>query len=237
MSQESGRGTSAPLADRGADLYETPPCATRALLMQCRYNSGALPPPDGFLNPIWEPAAGRRAIADELIADGYAVVATDLVARGAPGVVPRLDFLLETSAPKNCRRIITNPPFKLADEFARHALELVDDVFLLLRLAYLQGAERSDLIDGGKLAAVYPFVERLPMMHRDGYEGKKLKDGGIPFAWFYWSNYHTGAAAVVRRISWRETEETLPEHLARRRDEENATPSDPDRCENTVEMF
>ena len=61
------------LAERGDDLYETPPEATRALLQVER-----LP------HRIWEPACGPGAIARVLRDAGHAVVATDLVDYGCP---------------------------------------------------------------------------------------------------------------------------------------------------------
>src|SRR5690349_7486057 len=57
------------LADRGDDLYETPACATKALIRHL-----SLP------SLVWEPAAGRGAIVRELAATGISVIATDLVA-------------------------------------------------------------------------------------------------------------------------------------------------------------
>ncbi len=78
-----------PLKERRDDLYETPRCATRALL-RCE----KLP------LRLWEPAAGRGAIARELEEMGYAVMKSDLVAHpGAdPGIVTPVDFLLEPRA-------------------------------------------------------------------------------------------------------------------------------------------
>ena len=53
------------------EFYPTPPEATRALLAA-----------ESFKGPIWEPACGDGAIARELRAAGYDVVATDLVDYG-----------------------------------------------------------------------------------------------------------------------------------------------------------
>ena len=74
----------APLRDRRNDLYETPECATRALLHIER-----LP------RRIWEPAAGRGAIVRVLRAHGHEVVASDLIDYGEQTHFSRRDFLLE----------------------------------------------------------------------------------------------------------------------------------------------
>jgi hypothetical protein len=132
-----------PLSDRGHDVYETPPCAVEALLR-------AEPLP----GHIWEPCCGSGRIAEVLRAHGHAVTATDLVA-------DRIDFLMERRAPPGVGAIVTNPPFKLAAEFVRHGLALVP---MLLRLTFLESEARSDLIDGGRLARVLVFANRLPRM-------------------------------------------------------------------------
>src|SRR5687768_1679529 len=131
MNQVSARHT---LKARRDDLYETPPAATRALLRTVE-----LPP------IVWEPAAGRGAIVRELKVAGIQVIATDLVAYdGAdPEITTAIDFLMERRAPDGCSScIVTNPPYKLADAI-RHGLDLVDDVFKLLRLLALEGAGRA----------------------------------------------------------------------------------------------
>lgn len=182
----------APLADRKDDLYETPEEATRALL-RC----------EPLLGRVWEPACGRGAISRVLEESGVCGVSTDLVDRGfGQGGV---DFLMEHKPPPNVDTIVTNPPFKLADEFVRHGLRLVPTVIMLLRWAYAEGAGRSDIIDN-HLARVWLGKERLPFMHRDGYEGPKNSNSGAPFAWFVFEQQKRipDSGFVVRRISWRE---------------------------------
>ena len=72
---------------------------------------------------------------------GHRVVTSDLVAHAGadPGIESRIDFLLEWRAPEGCTCIVTNPPFKLADEFIRHGLTLVEKVIVLLRLMASEG--------------------------------------------------------------------------------------------------
>jgi len=68
-------------------------------------------------------------------------------------------FLLEWRAPEGCTCIVTNPP-KLADEFIRHGLTLVEKVIVLLRLMASEVADRSDLIDR-HLVRQWVGIERL----------------------------------------------------------------------------
>jgi hypothetical protein len=131
------------------------------------------------------------------------VIATDLVDYASPDQdAARRDFLLEGAAPEGVECIVTNPPYKLADEFVAHALRLCPRVFMLLRLAFLESTGRSNILDCGRLARVYVFRNRVRMMHRANWDGPRISAGSLAFAWFCWSRGHAGDA-VIRRISWR----------------------------------
>lgn len=129
---------------------------------------------------------------------GHIVWASDLVDYGL-GYRARVDFLMERDFCED-GAIITNPPFKLAEEFVEHALTICPKVVMLLRLAFYESERRSRILDNGWLARIYVFRKRLPMMHRDGWEGKKA-NSGIAFAWFVWDKTHQGPT-TIRRISW-----------------------------------
>jgi hypothetical protein len=184
----SGTGNArAALSERGDDLYETPPCAVRALLSVEAINE-----------PIWEPACGPGNIVRELRLAGHTVVATDLVDYGLEDSTPAIDFLMETK-PQG-QMIVTNPPFKLAHEFVVHALHLCPRVTMLLRLAFLESEKRRPILDTGQLARVHVFRKRLPMMHRAGWTGNKVSNP-TAFAWFVWDRSHQGPT-TLHRLSW-----------------------------------
>lgn len=186
----------AALSERANDLYETPECAIRTLLRVEPW----LP------SRIWEPSAGRGAISRVLKAAGHEVIAHDLVAydRADPGIETPIDFLMERRAPIGVSRIVTNPPFKNGDEFIRHGLRLGCEVVVLLRLMAMEGSNRSDLIDL-HLRRVWAGIERLPQMHREGWESKKTTNSGAPFAWFIFTPKarEPGEPIELRRMSWR----------------------------------
>lgn len=100
----------------------------------------------------------------------------------------------------NCTAIVSNPPYQIATEFARHALDLVPEVYLLMRLAFLELMKRTDILERRGLRAVYVFRNRLPMMHRDGWNGPRATSA-IPFAWFCWDRGYRGPT-TIDRISW-----------------------------------
>ena len=166
---------------RGDDFHPSPPCAVEALCDVER-----------FTGAIWEPACGDGAISRVLEARGYDVVSTDLVDRGyGQG---RIDFLMEQQS--LAPNIVTNPPFKNSEEFARQALRLsTGKVAFLLRLVWLAGKARGQMFQAAPLARVWVFSGRLPTIHRGGYEGPK-SSSAIDFAWFVFEHGHKGRPEI-----------------------------------------
>lgn len=187
-------------AARGADLYETPPQAVRALLK-------VEPLPE----LIWEPACGRGAIVRVLRASGHRVLATDIrdwQSSDQDDCGEAWDFLDERTAfsgfaeRRESKAIVTNPPYQEAAQFVRRATGLVPKVVMLLRLAFLESEGRRDVLEGAGLARVHVFRNRLPMMHRDGWAGPRASSA-MAFAWFVWERGH-GGPPTINRISWEE---------------------------------
>ena len=172
-------------AERGLDLYETPESAVEALL-----HAETLP------LTVWEPACGRSAIVRMLRARGHSVITSDITDYGFP-LDFVADFLTTVLPPKGCGAIVTNAPYQIATEFTRHALDLVPRVYLLLRLAFLESIRRTEILEHRGLARVHVFRRRLPMMHRDGWDGPRASSA-IPFAWFCWNCDHRGPTVVDR---------------------------------------
>jgi hypothetical protein len=178
-----------PDSARGNDLYETPEVATLALLAV-----ELLPP------TILEPASGRGAITKVLRRAGRTVIENDIVdyGRGQDSVQ---DFLhLKPAWADGIDAIVTNPPYRLAQPFVRHALTLCPHAFMLLRLTFLESERRRDVLDGAGLIRVHVFRNRLPMMHRDGWSGNRVSNP-TAFAWFVWERGYTGKTEIDR-ISW-----------------------------------
>lgn len=182
-SAQTGR---APLREHKHDFYSTPPEAIRALL-----EVEKLP------DCIWEPSCGNGAIVNILRERGHRVYATDLVDRSCPDSESGVDFLMQQAPSFWVGAIVTNPPFSLANQFVYHALMLVPKVVMLLRLSFLEGIGRSAILDQGRLARVHVFKRRLPMMHREGWQGKKSTNA-IPFAWFVFDQQSNSPTTIDR---------------------------------------
>jgi hypothetical protein len=180
-STQSGRH---PHAERGLDSYPTPRIAIEALL-----HVETLP------HCIWEPAAGRGAIVNVLREHGHAVIASDVHDYGGLHFVG--DFLAQEKMPAGCEAIVTNPPFKIAGPFVEHALRLSPLVIMLARLAFVESDRRTPILEGAGLATVHVFRKRLPMMHRDGWQGRRASNA-VAFAWFTWKRGYTGRTTIDR---------------------------------------
>ena len=162
------------------DFYPTPEIGTQGLLDR-----------ELLSHDVWEPACGDGAMTVVLEKYGYHVFNSDIEPRNGYGMT--MDFLKTTEllAPT----IVTNPPFRIAQEFAEHALHLgVLKVCLLCKLAFLEGQDRGFWLERSPLKRVWVFKKRLTL-YRDGV---KLKNGGmIAFAWFVWERGYEGNYPMI----------------------------------------
>lgn len=113
------------------DYYATEPRATELLCQLVTF--------DG---PILEPSCGEGHISEELKKAGYDVTSRDLVDRGYGEVA---DFLAIDNLEWN-GNIVTNPPYKYAQEFVEKALQIIPEgkkVCMFLKLTFLEGKARK----------------------------------------------------------------------------------------------
>jgi hypothetical protein len=174
--------------ERADDLYETPPEAVLALLR-------AEPVPHHIL----EPAAGRGAIVEVLRAAGHEVTASDLRDHGdhrCTGIATGIDFFKTVVASDGVDCILTNPPFRESgpERFVSHGLKLCPRVIILARLTFMES--KRPIVESGTWVRAMPFKSRLPMMHRDGWTGRKSNN-----PWFEFDRHHNGSDATVHRLS------------------------------------
>lgn len=94
--------------------------------------------------------------------------------------------------------LITNPPFKLANEFIQHCVTLdIPKFALLLKLTALAGQKRSVLLEQTRLSRVWVFRNRLTMTGL----GQPMKNSGMmDFAWFVWDKSCSGWESPV--LNW-----------------------------------
>jgi Ftsk gamma domain len=213
-----GIGTrSASKEERGDDFYQTPVEAIRALLAVERFGP-----------KVFEPFCGLGAISKPLEAAGYELLLNDLNDRGCltcDGVVQNTaDFLtleadwLEAQGFAGCD-IVSNPPFGQVNACLFHALTKFRPrkMAMLLNLNALCGAddeERNFWMETWLPARILVFTRRLPMMHRDGWDGP-VSGSQMNCAWFIWeagpdAARPYGGQTLLQRIDWKDYVEAAP---------------------------
>ncbi|NEX45217.1 methyltransferase [Pseudotabrizicola algicola] len=162
------------------DDFPTPPWATRAL---CE----ALPiwnwPDRCATQTAREPAANRGHMVRPLREHFREVEASDIHDYGAG--FPQADYLFGPDpAPVNWT--ITNPPFRLAEQFITRALRTSRvGVAVIVRSAFLEGVGRHERLFGPhRPAAVLQFTERVVM-----HKGKLSAKGSTAtaYCWIVWT--------------------------------------------------
>ena len=167
------------------DDFPTPPWATRALLDHL-IDGRLWPYVDG--QSVREPAANRGHMVKPLAEYFGRVEASDIHDYGAGFAVQ--DYLFGPPPPRT-DWTITNPPFRLAEQFVARALECSDAVAMIVRSAFLEGVGRhKSLFSVRRPRLVLQFTERVVM-----HKGKLSAKGSTAtaYCWIVWtkSRVHT----------------------------------------------
>lgn len=158
------------------DDFPTPPWATRAL-MEHVIGTDRVKGMDCL-----EPACGRGYMVRPLSEYFAAVVAADAHHYGYAPVRDFLSYPYETGAHD---WVITNPPFRLAEEFVERALSVARvGVAILARTVFLESVGRYRSIFRERPPAIFAqFSERVPMI-KGRVDPKATTATG--YAWFVW---------------------------------------------------
>lgn len=169
------------------DDFPTPPWATRAL---CEHVL-----PRGLVDlTCLEPACGRGYMAKPLAEYFRQVDAADAYHYG---FAPVRDFLTYPYEAGSHDWVITNPPFRLAEEFVERALLVArKGVAILARTVFLESVGRyQGIFSQNPPSKFAQFVERVPMV-RGRLDGKATTATG--YAWFVWEK----TAPQEPRLMW-----------------------------------
>lgn len=163
----------------GPDFFPTPVWATHALIDN-----------ETFEGDIWECACGDGAMSKVLEHTGRCVISSDLHERGYGE--SGYDFL---EARRSAPNIVTNPPYNCAEGFVRTGIERAERKFaLLLRLAFLEGANRARTIfRDAPPSRVWVFSERITF-----YPANAVRKGSgtTAYAWFVWDKEAAGGTEL-----------------------------------------
>lgn len=135
-----------------------------------------------------EPAANRGHMVKPLAEYFASVEASDIHDYGAG--YPVQDYLFGPPPPRT-DWTITNPPFRLAEQFIRRALECSDVVAVIVRSAFLEGVGRhKGLFSVHRPRLVLQFTERVVM-----HNGRLSPKGSTAtaYCWIVWTKGHRGA--------------------------------------------
>lgn len=143
---------------------------------------------------IWECACGQGHLSEVLKSKGYDVFSTDIINRGYNDKT--LDFLSQENANFSCD-ILTNPPYKFAQEFVEKALEIQAEGYytiMFLKIQFLEGQARQKLFKKYPLKYVYVNSVRQNC-YINGNIDKKL-NGAMCYCWFIWEKGFKGETTV-----------------------------------------
>ena len=165
------------------DDFPTPPWATRALV-----EYGIEQDADVSPMSVLEPACGRGHMTQSLAEYFKTVSASDV---HEYGYGEGHDFLRSAHAEGTFDWVITNPPFRLAEEFIQRALPIARrGVAVLVRTVFVESVGRYQRVFSvNPPAKVAQFVERVPMVK--GRVDKKASTA-TGYAWVIWEKGHVG---------------------------------------------
>lgn len=169
------------------DFYSTDPKALEIFLDKLKEDNIKLH------NRIWEPACGMGHLSKVLEARGHDVFSSDLVDRGYGA--SSIDFL-DSSIPYHPNGnwdILTNPPYKYAQEFVEHSLDILYNGYyciMFLKIQFLEGKGRRKLFD--KYPPKYIYVNSARQIcYINGNMDEKMSSATC-YCWFVWEKGFKG---------------------------------------------
>jgi hypothetical protein len=172
-----------------ADDFPTPPWATRALIEHVLGNKKTLAG-----QTCLEPACGAGHMAKVLHEYFREVQASDAYDYGY-GI--RRDFIAHPFETNSVDWVITNPPFRLGEEFVLKALTVARlGVAILARTVFLESVGRYNRIFQEKPPTKFAqFTERVPMV-KGRLDIKATTATG--YAWLVWEK----SGSQIPRLMW-----------------------------------
>lgn len=173
------------------DDFPTPPWATRALIEHVIDPAGVMG------DSCWEPACNRGFMARPLSEYFETVHTSDIHDYGIGAFIG--DFLFPTSFPNERfdapKWIITNPPFRLAEQFITRARDIATvGCAVIVRTSFLEGVGRyNGLFKDNPPNIIAQFCERVPMV-KGRYDPKAST--ATSYTWMVWIKGLTGTEFV-----------------------------------------
>ena len=140
-----------------------------------------------FSETILEPCCGQGHLSKRMIDLGKKVISEDLVDRGyGQGGI---DFMKNRTPTDN--DIITNPPYKYAQQFCQKAISLTSGkVAMFLKLTFLEGQARNKFFKNNPPSKVYVYSKRKNCAKNGDFH--LYPSSAVAYAWFVWEKGFTG---------------------------------------------
>jgi hypothetical protein len=170
------------------DDFPTPPWATRALIEHVVASKASL----GSMTCL-EPACGRGHMSVALADYFREVVSYDVFDYGFGGVA---DFLKTKHEARSFDWVITNPPFRLGEDFIKHSMKIArHGVAMLTRTVFIESVGRYErLFKSNPPSSFAQFVERVPMVK--GRVDKKASTA-TGYGWLVWEKKRPAKSQLV----------------------------------------
>ena len=172
------------------DFYATDPHALEIFLDKLKEDNIKLH------KSIWECACGQGHLSEVLKRRGHEVYSTDIVNRGYGD--KQIDFLTEKYFKDDLMAdILTNPPYKLAQEFVEKALDRQWNGFytiMFLKIQFLEGQARKKLFE--KYPPKYVYVNSQRQFCAMNGDFEKYNAKAICYCWFIWEKGYKGETII-----------------------------------------
>ena len=172
------------------DFYATNPKSIDLLLDKVKKTKGLK-----LSRKIWECAAGNGHLSIKLKTLGYDVFSTDIIKRKY-----KLDGIQNflTYAGNTDRDILTNPPYKYAQEFVEKGMSYITSkrhLILFLKLTFLEGQARKKMFQKFPPKHIFIFSKRISVA-KNGVASNFDNPNAIAYAWFIWEKGFAGKPQI-----------------------------------------
>lgn len=163
------------------DYYATDPATVDDLLKL-----------EEFQNKIREPACWEWHISKKLVEAWYTVTSSDLIDRWYG--IWWVDFLKTTKQWNG--DIISNPPYKYAQEFIEHSIDVMtkwSKIAMFLKLTFLEWQKRKKMFKEHPPKVVNVYSKRAMCWKNWVFVDKKWKkiSNAVAYCWYIWEVWYT----------------------------------------------
>lgn len=155
---------------------------------------------------VLEPCCGEGHISEVLENKGHNVISTDLIYRGyGAGNIDLYEYHNENGklyrgdllVTKDSFDIVTNPPYRYANEMTEHMLSLLNDggkLIQFLKLTFLESKARKELFKKYPLKTLHVSSSRLITCKNGDFD--KYKSRAVAYGWFVWEKGYEGEPTI-----------------------------------------